>query len=189
MNQERLRIPDVVLFTPKRDGDARGFFSETFRQDAFDAAVGPSTFVQDNHSYSGEAGVIRGLHFQRPPRPQGKLVRVVRGAILDVVVDIRLGSTTYGQHVAQVLSAENWRQLWVPIGFAHGFCTLEPTTEVIYKVTAYYSPTDERGLAFDDPALAIDWPVAPEKARLSDKDRRHPKLAELQPYFRLAETA
>jgi dTDP-4-dehydrorhamnose 3,5-epimerase len=187
MNQERLRIPDVVLFTPKRDGDARGFFSETFRQDVFDAAVGPSTFVQDNHSYSSEAGVVRGLHFQRPPSAQGKLVRVVRGAVLDVAVDIRLGSPTYGQHVAQVLSAQNWRQLWIPVGFAHGYCTLEPATEVIYKVTAYYSPTDERGLAFDDPALAIDWPVAAEKARLSDKDRRHPKLVELQPYFRLAE--
>ena len=106
----------------------------------------------------------------------------------DVAVDIRLGSPTYGRHVAQVLSAENWRQLWIPVGFAHGYCTLEPA-EVIYKVTAYYSPADERGLAFDDPALAIDWPVAPEKARLSDKDRRHPKLAELQPCFRSAETA
>jgi dTDP-4-dehydrorhamnose 3,5-epimerase len=187
MNQERSRIPDVVLFTPKRAGDARGFFSETFRQDVFDEAVGPSVFLQDNHSYSSEPGVIRGLHFQRLPRAQGKLVRVIRGAILDVAVDIRLGSPTYGQHVAQVLSAENWRQLWIPIGFAHGYCTLEPATEVIYKVTAYYSPTDERGLAFDDPAIAIDWPVAPEMARLSDKDRRHPKLAELQPYFRWPE--
>jgi dTDP-4-dehydrorhamnose 3,5-epimerase len=127
--------------------------SETFRQDAFDAAAGPSTFVQDNHASSGEAGVIRGLHFQRPPRAQGKLVRVVRGAIFDVAVDIR---------------RENWRQLWVPIGFAHGYCTLEPNTEVIYKVTA-----DEGGLAFDDPALAIDWPVAPEEAQLSERDRRH----------------
>jgi dTDP-4-dehydrorhamnose 3,5-epimerase len=187
MNQERLRIPDVVLLTPKRVGDARGFFSETFRQDVFDTAVGPSTFLQDNHSYSSEPGVIRGLHFQRPPHAQGKLVRVVRGAILDVAVDIRVGSPTYGQHVALVLSAENWRQLWVPVGFAHGYCTLEPATEVIYKVTAYYSHTDERGLAFDDPALAIDWPFSLEQARLSDKDRRHPKLAELEPYFRWAE--
>ena len=145
--------------------------------------------IGKNHSYSSEAGVIRGLHFQRPPSAQGKLVRVVRGAVLDVAVDIRLGSPTYGQHVAQLLSVENWQQLWIPIGFAHGYCTLEPATEVIYKVTAYYSPADERGLAFDDPALAIDWPVAPEKARLSDKDRRHPKLAELQPCFRSAETA
>jgi dTDP-4-dehydrorhamnose 3,5-epimerase len=182
MNHERLRIPDLVLFTPRRNGDARGFFSETFRQDAFDAAAGPSTFVQDNHACSGEAGVIRGLHFQRPPHAQGKLVRVVRGAIFDVAVDIRLGSPTFGQHVAVVLSAENWRQLWVPIGFAHGYCTLEPDTEVIYKVTAYYSPADEGGLAFDDPALAIDWPVASEEAQLSERDRRHPKLAELQPF-------
>ncbi len=181
---ERLAIPAVMLLTPKRVGDARGFFSETFRQNVFDAAAGPTVFVQDNHAYSSDAGVIRGLHFQLPPHAQGKLVRVVRGAVLDVAVNIREGSPTYGQHVSTVLSADNWRQLWIPVGFAHGYCTLEPDTELLYKVTDYYSPDDERGIAFDDPALAIDWPVAAEKARLSDKDRRHPKLADLQPCFR-----
>src|SRR5262249_40860990 len=133
MEYQRLRIPDVVLFAPKRIADARGFFSETFRQDAFAAAVGPSRFVQDNHSYSKDPRVIRGLHFQRPPRAQGKLVRVVRGAIFDVAVDIRHGSPTYGQHVGATLSAQNWLQLWIPPGFAHGFCVIEPDTEVVYK--------------------------------------------------------
>jgi dTDP-4-dehydrorhamnose 3,5-epimerase len=189
MNYERLRIPDVILFAPQRIADARGFFSETFRQDVFDAVVGPSTFVQDNHSYSEDAGVIRGLHFQRPPHAQGKLVRVVRGAIFDVAVDIRIGSPTFGQHVGAMLSAQNWRQLWIPVGFAHGFCVLEPKTEVIYKASNYYSPADDLGIAFDDPALAIEWPVPPETAQLADRDRRHPKLEELQPYFRFAEPA
>lgn len=189
MEYWRLRIPDVIAFAPKRIGDARGFFSETFRQDAFAAAVDPPTFVQDNHSYSQVAGVIRGLHFQRPPRAQGKLVRVVRGAIFDVAVDIRHGSPTYGEHVGEMLSAENWLQLWIPPGFAHGYCVLEPDTEVVYKASDYYSPADEAGLAFDDPALAIAWPVRPEAARLSDKDRHYPKLAELTPCFRFAQPA
>jgi len=189
MEYRRLRIPEVVVFAPKRIADARGFFSETFRQSAFAAVLGPSTFVQDNHSYSRDAGVIRGLHFQRPPRAQGKLVRVVRGAIFDVAVDLRVGSPTYGQHVGAMLSAQNWLQLWIPPGFAHGFCVVEPDTEVIYKASDYYSPADELGLAFDDPALAIDWPVRLEAARLSDRDRRHPKLAELAPCFRFAEPA
>jgi dTDP-4-dehydrorhamnose 3,5-epimerase len=189
MEYRRLRIPAIVVFAPKQIGDARGFFSETFRQDAFDAAVGPLTFVQDNHSYSKDPGVIRGLHFQRPPRAQGKLVRVVRGAIFDVAVDIRHGSPTYGQHVGETLSAQNWLQLWIPPGFAHGFCVIEPDTEVVYKASDYYSPADELGLAFDDPALAIAWPVRPEAARLSDRDRRHPTLAELPPCFRFAEPA
>jgi dTDP-4-dehydrorhamnose 3,5-epimerase len=189
MKYERLRISDVVLFTPNRIGDARGFFSETFRQDVFDTAAGPSTFVQDNHAYSAQAGIIRGLHFQRPPYAQGKLVRVVRGAILDIAVDIRIGSPTYGQHVAATLSAQNWQQLWVPVGFAHGYCILEPETEVIYKASNYYSPVDDLGLAFDDPALAISWPVAVETALLSDRDRHHPNLAELQSCFRYAEPA
>ena len=183
MNHERLRIPDIVLFTPKRNGDARGFFSETFRQDAFDAAAGPSIFVQDNHACSGEAGVIRGLHFQRPRRAQGKLVRVVRGAIFDVAVDIRLGSPTFGQHVAVVLSAENWRQLWVPIGFAHGYCTLEPNTEVIYKVTDYWAPDCERGIAWNDPSLGIDWRLPLADVVLAEKDRSNPRLADIEPVF------
>lgn len=181
---EACEIPEVLLVGPKRFGDQRGFFSETWSQRAFAEATGVSDdFVQDNHSLSGQAGVLRGLHFQSPPHGQGKLVRVSRGSILDVAVDIRAGSPTFGRHVARKLSAENWQQLWVPAGFAHGFCTLEPDTEVQYKVTAYYAPDHDHGLAFDDPALAIAWPVHADQAILSDKDRKHPRLADLPPYF------
>ena len=139
--------------------------------------------MQDNHSYSAEAGVIRGLHFQIEPAGQTKLVRVARGRVLDVVVDLRRGSPSFGQHVAVELSASNWRQLLAPVGFAHGFCTLEPDCEVLYKVTSPYSPAHDRGLAFDDPALGIDWGADLAKAVLSDKDRRHPRLADLGPQF------
>ncbi|ODN69456.1 dTDP-4-dehydrorhamnose 3,5-epimerase [Methylobrevis pamukkalensis] len=172
-------IPDVVIIEPKRHGDARGLFAETFRQDRFDAVVGRTVFVQDNHSISAAAGTIRGLHFQRPPAAQGKLVRCTKGRILDVAVDIRAGSPTFGRHVAVELSADNWRQLWLPAGFAHGFCTLEADCEVVYKTTDYYSAADDAGLAFDDPDLAIDWPVAAADAVLSEKDRRQPAFADL----------
>lgn len=176
-------IAGLQLFTPKRHGDHRGFFCELFRQDAFEAAAGPTVFVQENQSLSRETGTLRGLHFQARPKAQGKLVRCGRGALLDVVVDIRTGSPTFGRHAAFELSAENGRQLWVPAGFAHGFCTLEADTEILYKVTDYYSPEHDRGLAFDDPALGIDWPVESGAAILSDKDRRHPRLADLPDYF------
>jgi dTDP-4-dehydrorhamnose 3,5-epimerase len=178
-----LAIEGVLLVEPRRFGDARGFFSETWSRQGF-AEIGiDHDFVQDNHSLSREVGVVRGLHFQVPPAAQGKLVRVVRGAILDVAVDLRLGSPSYGQHVTAELSAENWRQLWVPPGFAHGFCTLLPDTEVVYKVTSPYAPESDKGLAWDDPALGIAWPVAAGEAVLSDKDRRHPRLSELPVYF------
>jgi dTDP-4-dehydrorhamnose 3,5-epimerase len=180
---ERLAIPDVLLIEPKRFGDARGFFSEVWSRKALAEAGLDTEFVQDNHSLSREVGVVRGLHFQTPPSAQGKLVRVVRGAILDVAVDIRRGSATYGRHVSAVLSAENWRQLWVPRGFAHGFCTLEPDTEVIYKVDAYYDRAADKGLLWNDPALGIEWPVAAAEAVLSDKDRVQPPLAELPAFF------
>jgi dTDP-4-dehydrorhamnose 3,5-epimerase len=183
VESKRLAIADVVVFTAHRHTDERGFFAEIFRQDAFDAVAGPTVFVQDNHSLSRAAGVVRGLHFQAPLHAQGKLVQVVRGAILDAAVDIRVGSPSFGKHVTAILSADNCRQLWVPVGFAHGYCTLEPDTEVIYKVTDYYSRPDDRGLAFDDPALAIAWPVAAEEAIVSDRDRRHPRLAGLPRYF------
>lgn len=183
---ETLAIADVLVITPKIFRDQRGFFSETYNQRALAAAGFDATFVQDNHSLSTERGVIRGLHFQAQPEPQGKLVRVARGAIFDVAVDIRQGSPTYGQHVSRVLSADNWEQLWVPVGFAHGFCTLEPDTEVIYKVTGYYSPDCDRGLAWNDPALGIDWPVAADAAILSAKDTTHPMLADLPEYFTYA---
>jgi dTDP-4-dehydrorhamnose 3,5-epimerase len=176
-------IADIVLVCPARRRDARGFFSETYKKSVLTAAGIGAEFVQDNHSLSVERGVIRGLHFQTPPRAQGKLVRVVAGAVQDVAVDIRRGSVTFGQHVSVVLSAENWHQLWVPAGFAHGFCTLEPNTEVIYKVTDEYAPEHELGLAFDDPALGIDWAVAPGDAVLSDKDRKYPPLAGLADHF------
>jgi len=176
-------IPEVVLITPKIFRDARGFFSETYnRRELMEAGIDAS-FVQDNCSLSRARGVIRGLHFQVPPHPQGKLVRVARGAILDVAVDIRRGSPTFGRHVSTILSAENWSQLWVPVGFAHGFCTLEPDTEVIYKTTDFYAQDCDRGVAFDDPDIAIAWPVPPAEAILSDKDRRQPRLRDLPAYF------
>ncbi len=170
-------IPDVKLIAPRKHGDHRGFFSETYSRKALAAAGIDVEFVQDNHSLSAASGTVRGLHYQVAPTAQAKLVRVVRGAVLDVAVDIRRASPTFGQHVSVELSADNWRQVFVPAGFAHGFVTLGPDTEVIYKVTDYYSPADERGILWNDPALGIDWRVAPDEATLSDRDRRHPSLA------------
>lgn len=184
MYAEELALPGVILFTPKRFGDDRGFFSETFNHRTFEAHAPGVNFVQDNHSLSRDIGVVRGLHFQTPPHAQGKLVRVTRGRVLDVAVDIRVGSPTYGQHVAVELSAENWQQLWIPVGFAHAFCTLEPDTEFCYKVTDYYAPECDAGIAFDDPDLGIDWPIDTEKAILSDKDRQLPKLKDYASPFR-----
>lgn len=179
MQFQRLSIPDVILVTPKRFGDARGFFSETFRASVFEENGINGPFVQDNHAYSAQAGVLRGLHFQRPPKAQAKLIRCTRGTIFDVAVDIRKGSPTYGQHVSAELSADNGAQLFVPIGFAHGYLTLTEHCDVQYKVTDYYSPEDEGGLAWDDPELGIDWPLEKLSLRLSDKDMALPKLSEL----------
>ena len=176
-------ICEVKLLEPVLHRDERGFFSETFRKSILDSLTGGLGFVQDNHSFSKPRGVVRGLHFQTPPHAQGKLVRVIRGAIYDVAVDIRKGSPSFGQHIGVELSARNWRQLWVPPGFAHGFCTLEPDTEVLYKVTAYYAPEADRGLAWDDPALGINWPAGRQDALLSEKDRQHPRLADLPDWF------
>lgn len=176
-------IPDVKIVTPQRFGDHRGFFSETYNRQRFAEAGICEEFVQDNHSLSAASGTVRGLHFQSRPYAQTKLIRVARGRILDVAVDIRRSSPTYGQHVAVELSAENGRQLLVPVGFAHGFCTLEPDTEILYKVSAFYSAAHDHGLAFDDPALGIAWPIPPGQAILSDKDRKHPRLAELPSFF------
>lgn len=183
MDVVSLDIPDVKIIRPKKFGDHRGFFSETYTKKTFEAAGLHYDFVQDNHSLSAEVGTVRGLHFQLPPFAQDKLVRVVRGAILDVAVDIRKGSPTFGRHVSAVISAADWNQILVPIGFAHGFCTLEPDTEVIYKVTNYYSPEHDRGLLWNDPELGIDWPVSADKAQLSDKDRKHPTFAQLGDWF------
>ena len=174
-----LSIPGPLLIVPRRFQDGRGFFIETWRERDFEARGIRGRFVQDNHSSSAAAGTVRGMHFQLPPRAQAKLVRVLRGAVLDVVVDLRRGSPTYGRHTAAELSVADARQVYVPAGFAHGFCTLEPETEVAYKVSDYYDPGLERGLAWDDPDLALPWPVAADRAVLSDKDRRQPRLRDM----------
>ena len=183
LSVEETAIPAVKTVTPKKFGDHRGFFSETWSRKAFAEAGLDLDFVQDNQSLSAPVGTLRGLHFQSPPFAQDKLVRVTRGRILDVAVDIRASSPTFGKHVAVELSAENWKQLLVPVGFAHGFVTLEPDTEVLYKVTAPYAPQNDHGLAFDDPALGIDWRLPLSGLTLSDKDRKHPRLAEMLRYF------
>ena len=167
------------MLHPGKHGDRRGFFSETYNRKALAALGVDINFVQDNHSLSVEKGTVRGLHFQTPPFAQDKLVRVVRGSVFDVAVDLRQGSPTYGRHASAVLSAEAWNQVLVPVGFAHGFMTLEPDTEVIYKVSDYYAPAHDNGLLWNDPALGIDWPLAENDALLSEKDRKLPGLAEL----------
>ncbi|HWN68326.1 MAG TPA: dTDP-4-dehydrorhamnose 3,5-epimerase [Haliangium sp.] len=177
------RIPGVIIIEPRRIEDERGFFSETYNKRLFSEAGLDLSFVQDNHSLSREVGVIRGLHFQAPPHAEDKLIRVIRGRILDVAVDIRMGSPTYGRHVAMELSADSLRQLLVPRGFAHGFCCLEPNTEVLYKVTNHYAPECAGGLLWNDPDLAIDWPVTDESVRLSDRDARLPRFAALTSPF------
>jgi len=169
-------IPDVLLIEPKRFGDHRGYFAETFKASALKDAGVELDWVQDNESLSAQVGTVRGLHFQTPPSAQDKLVRCVQGSLLDVAVDIRVGSPTYGKHVTAVLSAENGHQLLVPAGFAHGFATLLPDTLVQYKVTNPYAPDCDAGIAWDDPALGIDWQVTAEKAVLSEKDTKHPVL-------------
>lgn len=179
MQVQRFEIDGPVLFTPVRRGDARGFFSEVFRQDIFERHCGAASFVQDNHSRSEQRGTLRGLHFQSPPMQQGKLVRVTRGAAFDVAVDARAGSPTYGRHISVTLSDENWQQLWVPPGFLHGFCTLCDNVEFLYKVTAFYSPEHDGAVAWDDPDIGIDWPFPGENLTLSARDRQAPRLRDL----------
>jgi dTDP-4-dehydrorhamnose 3,5-epimerase len=164
-------IPDVKVITPVRHGDERGFFSETFNARALKEQGLETDFVQDNHVLNGAAGTVRGLHLQTDPSPQGKLIRVTHGGIVDVAVDVRADSPTYGRHVARELTAENWQQLWIPPGFAHGYCTLSAGTEVIYKVTGFYNPDAERGLPWNDPDLGIDWPDCANPESLSGRDR------------------
>ena len=176
-------IPAVKILAPKKYGDHRGFFSETFSRKLLRDLGVDLEFVQDNHSLSAEKGTVRGLHYQLPPMAQDKLIRVTRGGILDIAVDIRRGSPTFGKHVAAVISAENWRQIFVPAGFAHGFVTLDPATEVLYKVSNYYSPKDERGIRWNDPALGIQWGIAEGAAVLSEKDRKYPVLADATELF------
>ena len=177
-------IPEVKLLRMPRHTDDRGFFAETYNQKEFSRAGIDLVFVQDNHSLSASRGTLRGLHFQTPPFDQDKLVRVARGRILDVVVDIRHGSPTFGRHVSAILSAKEGDQILVPSGFAHGLVTLDDDTEVIYKVTKFYSAQHDRGLRWNDPALAIDWRLGGLDPILSAKDREHPLLAELPRHFR-----
>lgn len=183
MEIRNLEIPGVVLIVPRKFTDDRGFLSETFNARQFREQVAPVEFVQENHSYSQFSDTVRGIHFQVPPHAQGKLVRAVRGAIFDVIIDLRADSAHFGRHVAAELSAKNWTQLWVPPGFGHAFCTLEPHTEVVYKLTAPYHPDSERGIAWNDPDLAIAWPFGQREPQLSDRDRQHPRLAESPVYF------
>ena len=183
MNFTRTEIPDVVIVEPAVHGDERGYFMETFREDKLSEFLGYRIgFCQDNESKSSY-GVLRGLHYQLPPYAQTKLVRVIQGRVLDVAVDIRKNSPTFGQHVAVELSAENKRQLLVPRGFAHGFVVLEDDTIFAYKVDSYYSPECDKGIAFDDPDIAIDWKVPPPDLKLSAKDRIQPKLHETDALF------
>jgi len=179
MNIIPTNIPEVLIFEPKVFGDARGYFFESFRQDVFEKAVGQIHFVQDNQSKSSY-GVLRGLHFQRPPFTQSKLVRCLEGEVLDVAVDIRIGSPTYGQHAAVRLSAENHRQLWVPQGFAHGFVVLSETAVFAYKCDNYYAPEYDGGLLWNDPDLGIDWLVPEDQIRLSEKDDKQPAFSTIK---------
>lgn len=180
---EDLDIEGLKLITPKKHADDRGFFCETHNVSTWEKAGLCYNFVQDNHSLSRDIGTLRGLHFQSLPFGQDKLVRVLRGRILDVVVDLRRSSPTFKKHVAVELSYENWKQLLIPIGFAHGFVTLEPDTEVLYKVTEFYSPAHDLGVAWDDPELNIDWPIKRRQLVLSQKDERLPPLSLVETLF------
>ena len=187
MQLQSCDLAGLKLIIPKHIGDERGYFAETFRADMFAQHCGDHAFVQDNESLSAKAGTIRGLHFQSAPHSQGKLVRCTAGALFDVAVDICQGSPTYGQWVAETLTPDNGKQLWIPAGFAHGFCTLEPNTVIAYKVTDYYSAECDKGLAWDDPAIGIDWPEAANPDTLSGKDRNQPFLANLPTFFSWSE--
>src|SRR5262249_25847515 len=174
-------LDGVRLISPARIEDTRGFFSEVYKRNELEAAGLFLDIVQENHSLSGRVERGAGIHFKLPPFDKDKLIRAVRGRIIDVAVDIRKSSQTYGRHITVELSAENWQQLLVPKGFAHGFCTLEPDTEVLYKVTNYYAPDFDRGILWNDPDLGIEWPV--EGPNLSDADRTRPRLRDIPSYF------
>lgn len=177
----KTQIPEVLIFEPKVFGDDRGYFFESFRQDVFEEAVGKIQFVQDNQSKSSY-GVLRGLHFQRPPYTQSKLVRCIEGKVLDVAVDIRIGSPTYGKHVAVELSAENSRQLWVPQGFAHGFVVLSETAVFAYKCDNYYAPEYDGGMAWNDADINIDWQIPINDIKLSEKDNNQPSFKSIKAF-------
>jgi dTDP-4-dehydrorhamnose 3,5-epimerase len=180
---QSLHIPDVKIISAKKHGDSRGFFSETYNKKNFAEAGITLDFVQDNHSLSPQVGTLRGLHYQGPPFAQDKLVRVVSGSIFDVAVDLRRSSPTFGKWVAAEISAEKWNQILVPIGFAHGICTLEPNTQLIYKVTNYYSPQYDFGVRWNDPDLNIVWPFPEAEMLLSDKDKKQPLFKDVTSGF------
>lgn len=186
MKVERLAIPDIILLTPPRFGDSRGFFSETYNLSRMRDAGIDLAFVQDNHSLSRQRGVVRGLHCQLAPHPQGKLVRCLHGAIFDVAVDARVGSPTYGKWVGAELSEANWSQLWIPPGFLHGFCTLTEDAEVAYKCTDVWNKEAERAVIWNDPAIGIEWPIPTAEAVLSDKDQQAPGFEAAHGWFDLA---
>jgi dTDP-4-dehydrorhamnose 3,5-epimerase len=188
MNVCKLDDSDVAVITPRRFGDQRGFFCETWNDALFRHDVANFGFVQDNQSFSAKKGTLRGLHFQRPPYAQGKLVRVTHGSIFDVAVDVRTGSPLFGRPLVITLSAAEGQQLWIPPGFLHGFCTLEDDTEVIYKVTSPYSAAHDAGIIWNDPDLAVPWPVESGIVVLSEKDQRHPRLRELPELFHYNES-
>jgi dTDP-4-dehydrorhamnose 3,5-epimerase len=183
MEVEALALDGVKLVRTRRFGDQRGYFVETWNRRSFAANGLDADFVQDNVSLSRSVGTIRGLHYQREPFAQAKLIRVLRGAILDVAVDLRRASPTFGRHVSIVLSAEGGEQLFIPVGFAHGLCTLEPDTEVAYKVSDFYSPEHDAGIMWNDPDLAIDWRLGGRQPILSEKDAGLPRLASIEPPF------
>jgi dTDP-4-dehydrorhamnose 3,5-epimerase len=183
MNIIETDLRGVKIVVPRRFHDARGDLAEVWSAARFAEASIGSSFVQDNHIRNLRRGTVRGLHYQVPPAAQGKLVRVTRGALFDVVVDVRRGSPSFGRHAHSVLSAENGHQIWIPPGFAHGCCTLEDDTEVHYRMTEYYRPTLERGIAWNDPEIRIAWPVAPQAAILSERDRALPRFGEQRDLF------
>lgn len=183
LDVKSLAIPDVRLIRPKKFGDARGFFSETYTKRSFAEAGIDLDFVQDNHSLSTTPGTIRGLHYQVHPFAQDKLVRVVSGRILDVAVDIRKSSRTFGKWVAAEISAEAWNQIFVPVGFAHAICTLETDTQIIYKVSNYYSPEHDYGIRWNDPDLRIEWPFDESHVELSEKDTKQPFFRDVTNWF------
>lgn len=183
MDAKNLKLPGVILVKPRRFSDARGYFSETYNEKTFRAAGITAHFVQDNQSLSTQRGTIRGLHFQLPPAAQGKLVRVLQGSVYDVAVDLRVGSPTYSRWEGATLTAEGGEQIYVPRGFAHAFCTLEPDTVVAYKVDEFYAPASDSGLIWNDPTLAIEWPVAANEVVLSDKDKKLGRFADFASPF------
>ena len=183
-----LEIPGPVEIFPRRFSDDRGYFSEIFKLEEFERRVESANFVQVNESLSVRAGTVRGIHFQTPPRVQGKLVRCVSGAVFDVAVDLRCGSPSFGRWVAATLTAATGNQLWIPEGFGHAFTTLEPNAIVSYRITDYYCPEHDKGVAWDDPEIGIDWPAVADRGTLSAKDRQQPRLAELPAYFSMTDT-